>query len=759
MRLFTNKSEERNVSPSPTAEGPVEGFADSGQGGADINKGKKGMKLFNDPEPALDEKNASPSTTEEGSVEGVADSNQESADVNALDEEGMTSLIRAVLTDDIEAMRALIKAGAHVNAVEKKTGSTALHFASLQGNEGVIQVLLAAGADVNAKTTAGLKARDVAMLRGYTEIAQALFSIEQASMFGNGVEANAKPQDQAQVEGGQSTSVSMKQRTNLLSAAKYNDLESLDALLAEGVDVNETTKTGMTTALHLASLNGHNDVVKKLLAAGADMSAEDDSFRTPSMCAASAGRLAVMKTLLDAGDDVNNVNVNGTALMWAAENGRLKAVQMLFEHGADLRATNSCGWTALMKASFGGHEKTVGFLLQSGAEIDVVNKDGRTALMCSTKGRVTRLLLRSGAEVNRKDKDGLTALHIAVQEYLIDVVRALLAKKETDVNAVNKNGETPLHIAVDKGLVDVMRELLKTGANPNSNCVTRFSWESEIGRMTSITGGAEGKNGFTTLHIAALRNRVLIGWELIQAGADVEAKDASGTTALMNAGTGGCLEFVQMLIDDAKVKNVNAKDKDGRTALMFAVWWRDCVEMVSLLVNAGAEVEARDKNGMTVLMLAFAKNRTGVASWLVGIGADVKARDADEVTMLHLAALWGSFVMVSMLIRRGLDVNAKDKMGNTPLDLASSQGHLLAVQALVKAGADVNAADANGVTPLMRAMGGKHDDVAQALCDVGADLRVKDKEGHTAMFWGKSQKPPTLNLSLLLAMALEDSLN
>ncbi len=646
MNLFTNKSEEK----IPTAEGPVEGVADASQGGADINRGKKGMKLFKDPEPVPDEKD----TAEE-------------------------------------------------------------------------------------------------------PIAQALFSFEQASMFGNGVEANAKPQDLAQVKRGQSRSgVSMIQGTNLLSAAKYGDIESLDALLAEGVDVNETTKTGMTTALHLAALNGHNDAVKKLLAAGADMSAEDDSARTPFMCAAAEGRLAVMETLLEAGDDVNRSSVNGTALIWAAGHGKLKTVQMLLEHGADIHATNSCGWTALMEASFGGHEKTVGFLLQSGAKIDVVNEDGRTALMCSSKGRVTRRLLRAGAEVNRKDKDGLTALHIAVKDDRIDVVRALLANKKTDVNAVNNNGETALHIAVDEGLVDVMRELFKAGANPNSNCVTRFSWESEIGRMTSITGGAEGKDGFTALHIAALLGSVLIGWELIQAGSDVEAKDASGTTVLMNAGRGGCLEFVQMLINNAKVKNINARDKDGRTALMFAVWWRDCVEMVSLLVDAGAEVEVRDRNDMTVLMLAFAKKRTGVASWLMGIGADVKARDADEVTLLHLAALWGSFVMVSMLIRKGLDVNAKDKMGRTPLYLASSQGHLQAVQALVKAEADVNAADVDGVSPLMLAVGGKHADVAQALCKAGADQSAKDKEGHGMKFWAELPKPPTLNLSPLLAMALED---
>ena len=251
MNLFTNKSEEK----IPTAEGPVEGVADFGQDGVDKNKGKKGMKLFKDP-PVPDEKNTSLSAPAEEPVEGIADSDQDGADVNAPDEEGMTALMNAAWTGDIEAVRTLIKAGAHVNAVEKKTGATALHWAAMQGNEGVIPILLAAGADVKAKTTAGLKAENVAAMRGYPEVAQALFSFEQASMFGNGGEANAKPQDPAQVKRGQSRSgVSLIQGTNLPLAAKYGDLESVERLLAEGVDVDEPIKTGMSTALHLASLN------------------------------------------------------------------------------------------------------------------------------------------------------------------------------------------------------------------------------------------------------------------------------------------------------------------------------------------------------------------------------------------------------------------------------------------------------------------------------------------------------------------------
>lgn len=113
-----------------------------------------------------------------------------------------------------------------------------------------------------------------------------------------------------------------EQRTKLRSAAKYGDLESGKRLLAEGVDVDETSENGMTV-LQLAALNGHNEVMKRLIEAEANMSAEDDSSRTPLMRAAAEGRLAVIKNLLDAGDDVDRVSVNGTALMRVAQAQRV----------------------------------------------------------------------------------------------------------------------------------------------------------------------------------------------------------------------------------------------------------------------------------------------------------------------------------------------------------------------------------------------------------------------------------------------------
>jgi ankyrin repeat protein len=216
----------------------------------------------------------------------------------------------------------------------------------------------------------------------------------------------------------------------LRAASGEGHLDIVRALLAEGADVNAKTNDG-TTALLLASRNGHLDVVQVVLAKGAEVNAKDNKGVTALMGASVAGHLEIVQALLAKGANVNaKTNDGTTALLVASIEGRLEAVQTLLDKGADVNGKNNIGMTALMAASFKGHLDVVQALLAKGAEVNAKTNDGGTALMlASHEGNLdlVRALLAKGADVNAKANDGTTALGAATQAGHADV-RALLVQ-------------------------------------------------------------------------------------------------------------------------------------------------------------------------------------------------------------------------------------------------------------------------------------------------------------------------------------------
>lgn len=121
--------------------------------------------------------------------------------------------------------------------------------------------------------------------------------------------------------------------------------------------------------------------------------------------------------------------------------------------------------------------------------------------------------------------------------------------------------------------------------------------------------------------------------------------------------------------------DVNARDKYGRTPLMYAVD-RGCIEICRVLIKAGADVNAWDASGITSLMIAI-------------FACNIK---------LHKSTLANNIKLVELLVQNGADVNAKDEEGRTPLMYAVWMGNIELIQYLIQHGADVNAKDKNGNT-------------------------------------------------------------
>ena len=455
----------------------------------------------------------------------------------------------------------------------------------------------------------------------------------------------------------------------LVSAAAEGDFESVQECLSKKANID--FKVDGSTALMLASYNGHYATVQILVEAGADKEAKDDK----------EGR---------------------TALIMASFQGHYATVQLLVEAGADKEVKDrKNGFTALIMASGCGHTATVQILVDAGVDIEAKdNQNGYTALMIvSGLGYTTivRLLVDAGADMEATGDKGYTALLIASQQGNTETLQLLVEAGANKEANDNEGGFTALMIASLRGHTAIVQSLVEAGSDMEAK---------------------DDENSHTALIIASKQGYTASVKLLVEAGADTEAKDnEGGFTALMFASRGGHIASVRVLVEGGA--NKEAKDREGYTALIFASL--DCqISTVQLLVEAGANKEAKDdKNGFTALILASCKGYTAIVQHLVEAGADIEAKDNDNYfTSLTIASANGHTATVRILLEAGADTEAKGKNGCKALIFASLKGQTETVQLLVEAGADKDAMDTmRGLTASDIARAEGHTEIVAILED------------------------------------------
>ena len=182
---------------------------------------------------------------------------------------------------------------------------------------------------------------------------------------------------------------------------------------------------------------------------------------------------------------------------------------------------------------------------------------------------------------------------------------------------------------------------------------------------------------------------------------------------LINAAAQGHLDVVQALV--AAGADVNAKDNSGRSALFHALEARydDVADL--LLSQPKLDLNAHGKNGTTALISYVWRERPDVVKSLLDRGADVNSQDDDGDTALHGAAENGNMEIIQLLLAKGAQLNARNKVGGTPLMWAAVYGNDDAVKELLKAGADKSLKDEDGKTARDWAIKNNRTNVAQIL--------------------------------------------
>ncbi len=209
------------------------------------------------------------------------------------------------------------------------------------------------------------------------------------------------------------------------------------------------------------------------------------------------------------------------------------------------------------------------------------------------------------------------------------------------------------------------------------------------------------------------------------------------SAALFSAADNGCEALARTVLDFGA--SVAARDREGGTALTHAARGGD-EAMIRLLVAHGAEIDERTVTGSTPLYVAVESDRGRAVQALVELGAGVNIAGRGGVTPLSAAAYNGRLKLVDLLLSHGADATLRDGTGKVPILYAAARGFGSVIERLLKTGIDVNATYGNDLTVLMWAAGYANDVPADdgialvtALLDKGAHIDAVDDRGRTSL--------------------------
>ena len=323
------------------------------------------------------------------------------ADVNAKCLDGMTPLMYAAQSGQIECLKMLLESGAKTTLTDNHGNTTYIWAVIPKQNKPVVKETISCLVDNDPN----FNMQDLNLSNDFGDT-----PLMYAAYHGNEESVNALVQAGANLE------CRNESLCTALMYAAHNEAgnsECVELLLKSGADVNARNADGRTSLL-FACLAGNHRRVQLLLDAGASVNSCDYEGNSALSVASMGGHTYIVDLLLSSGADVNSRNIDSrTALLLACQTGNHRIAAALLEAGADVNACDFDGKSALCLACMGGFGRLVKLLLESGANVNHTCRYGTTPLMqAANKGdrKVTTLLLQSGANIWSRDVSGNTPL-------------------------------------------------------------------------------------------------------------------------------------------------------------------------------------------------------------------------------------------------------------------------------------------------------------------------------------------------------------
>jgi ankyrin repeat protein len=421
-------------------------------------------------------------------------------------------------------------------------------------------------------------------------------------------------------------------------------------IIKRGQDPNKS-RGNLGTPLHVAVVLGYSEIARILLEHTADVNFHDGYISSPLHVAVERGKLDIMRLLLGYDADINVLDHwVGSPLQGALQYRKFDVVELLVNGGADIDVRDKYNSTPLHTASRSGDLDIARSLLSHGADADALDHRGDSPLHQSSRNRnfsVVELLVEHGANLNVQGKYNSTPLHEASASGNLDVAQLLLSHG-ADINVFDPWGDSPLHKASRYQKIDVVELLVKGGADVNSRDMTKS----------------------TPLHEASRSRSLDIAKFLLSQGADVNALDIWGDSPLHESFRSLTFEVAEPPL---KARLKDARDLYDGTLITRTSSGRNSDPVQPL---SRTDIMNSENDGCpTPLHDAPQGGKYAMARLLLEHGADVNARGWRLRTPLHLAAFEGSIDGSRLLVERGADVDAQNDDDQTPFAIASARGH------------------------------------------------------------------------------------
>lgn len=481
--------------------------------------------------------------------------------------------------------------------------------------------------------------------------------------------------------------IKYKNYTALHVAVELKAYPMVELLVNNGANVNAATKDDCIMPLHISVRTKSKDIFYFLIERNANFLSKTNEEKNILHLAVENDWPELVTEFLPKGFDINDQTISGETLLFiAVDKGDEDIIEMLLKLNADVNVVNSNNESPLhIAAEFS--EDIVKILLNYGANIDEVNLNYETPLCISVKNNnpeivkellkfnpnihdisnkyafsfavqncdnhieIVDSLFHYGFELEAEDVKNSNILKVSILNGCIGLVECLLSHFFTTeennlmvhdaVNEIDDNGKTPVDYAIENGNLDILNLL--------------------------ITHGARTPNIFSFFLLTAQTNNDSLCKVLLHCGADINACDEFGTTALHFATWYKNIEFVEFLLENNA--NVNITDD-----LLKQEFYRKCdVEKLGYFNNIHYTKEFQRRMFTSPLHIAITKKERNICDILIKFNANLNSKDGHGRAPLHLATAIKSYhqkQFLRKLLSYGADINAFDESKKLPIHYA-----------------------------------------------------------------------------------------
>ena len=612
--------------------------------------------------------------------------------VNLQDGEGLSLMHWAAKENFADMLTMLMRKDANMDIISHY-GNTPLELAVFTGSEQCAYLLINSGANINSHGS-----KD-----GGTPIQYAVIK-NQPALFMHLLRkgADLTIQNKAgynvihQIANNEAFPEALQTELNLVyNRSKYDNTSGtafsepsaiFDTLVNRGAALFKRDTMGYRP-LHLACKKNNNLLIDYLLK-NKDSLDDQQNVRkeTPLLCAIKNKHEGLALKLIRKGADIRLFEKNNwNPLHYAARDGFEKTTLEILKRKPDTNAQIDIGWTALHLAAWNKQTEVTNLLLLYGATDTLVNKDGdKPSDLARKKGLEELALQIENMRVN------LVELYLAgVDSLVVDKIRS---DPKPDLNITDSRQQTLLHAAVARFDVPFIKLLLQKGADANAIDI-------------------EGKTALIMAINLPLYEEPL---QLLLKKSNINLGDIDGNTVLHFAARKDDHDLLRILLKNGA--NPNQPNKNNFTPFEEACTQSKDPDFLKFLVDAGATINPKKGDHFSPLMLALEHKYYSTSLYLLNKGANINFKTNNQLTPLHIIAAKGYAKMLPIAIKKGaiLNIQTTDSLFS-PLYFAAENGNLTMVKILTWHGANMEAKTDEGQTALDIATHEGHEDVKQYL--------------------------------------------